>query len=260
MSLTPDFRRRRNSAPAKPQNPADDQDLTLDEIEEEIAEIDKKNPDQQKKKKKAKTPAEFEMDRLQGELEQRLEEYESLYPKHNPPHRQSANEKAEHLAGLTPEGVAGEMLAAMIFHLFATILNLAYIEQKRKFAKAQSMGKSYEQRADGSWPHIYPIGKNGKPYVPKTADGKNIDWTRVNTDGTASRQAVRANGFVPPPSLEEAYEMHLADFMLDMNGQAALTPYQRRILNIAEQAREKVESDVASDLLATRRPAPTKTR
>lgn len=277
MSLTHDFRRQRHHGPklrkrARPALPVDDTDLDtdiemddldtdLDSLADDLADMDLENTDpgqgarkKGQKKGKPKSKNQQKIDRLTDRLKQRVAQYESLVPKYQPAGKQSALEKADHLAGLTPEGVTGEMLAAMIFHLFASILNLAYFEQKRVFAKAQLSGNAYEQKADGSWPAIYPINSKGKPYVPTKADG-SVDMARVITDGSASRTLIRANGFVPPPSLQEAYEQHMADFMLDMSGANSLSPYQRQILNIADQARDKVEKDLASDRVAMAKPA-----
>lgn len=147
--------------------------------------------------------------------------------------REGAMQKAAHLAGLTPEGVAGEILTIWLIHALMLLFQTQYHVQERQFKRAQDndVNIAYMQKRSGKWPKIYPLGENGQPDFDATP----------NTDGTASAEEVIANGYVPPPDMKRAIAEQWKLYESQMWGNS-----------------NKAGRDLASDMAAMRRP-PTPT-
>ncbi|MBN9287046.1 MAG: hypothetical protein BGO43_11725 [Gammaproteobacteria bacterium 39-13] len=162
-------------------------------------------------------------------------------------HTQSAMEKADHLAGLTAEGVTGEILMIMICNLFQWLFQTHYLVQKRDFSKAEQLGIAYKADANGKFPDIHPLNEKGEPDFDQKPYPQDQD---INDSGF--RAAIRRNGFVPPPNWLEAQYSQGYQYLEQMMGASVLTPAQREILhkNIEETKKEGPRDDLASDRAA----------
>jgi len=162
-------------------------------------------------------------------------------------HTQSAMEKADHLAGLTAEGVTGEILMIMICNLFQWIFQTHFLVQKREFSKAEQLGIAYKADVNGKFPDIHPLNEKGEPDFDQKPYPQNQD---INDQGF--RAAIRRNGFVPPPNWLEAQYSQAYQYLEQMMGASVLTPAQREILHkrVEEVKKEGPKDDLASDRAA----------
>ena len=131
------------------------------------------------------------------DFEDRMAKQKKVFPSSGSPEaaaREGAMQKAAHLAGLTPEGVAGEILTIWLVNALMLLFQTQYHVQERQFKNAQDNDIAYMQKRSGKWPKIYPLGEDGLP---------DFD-AKPNTDGTASAEEVIANGYVPPPDMNRA--------------------------------------------------------
>ncbi|MCS5711138.1 hypothetical protein [Candidatus Berkiella aquae] len=173
------------------------------------------------------------------------------------PHQtQGAMEKAEHLAGLTPEGVAGEIMFDLIILSIELSVNAPFWTQTLQFEAAllkelQSIESGENERLvylpddNGVYPEIYPIDDSGK-----------VDYSKPPlTPGSPeiSNFHIRANGYVPVPTISESLLTIFARHTERMSGTGALTAEQKSCLyNTVQvlhenQQKEKNEKDIASD-------------
>lgn len=171
---------------------------------------------------------------------------------------QSLMDKAAHLAGLTPEGVSGEILAQQFFKLFQALFQTHYAVQKRDFSKAKRMGIAYVKDADGNFPEVRRIGADGKPDSNQPPYPQNTD-----VNNPEFRAAIRQNGLVPPPNWLEAQYTLAYEYIEEMMGKSALTPTQREVLHKRVEdmkAQGPQGPDLASDraamMAAQKPPAP----
>jgi hypothetical protein len=185
--------------------------------------------------------------------------------------------KAEHLAGLTAEGVAGEMLADLFILSVELTFNTPVWVQMWQFNKAieQELASikngdpvrlAYMPNEDGDYPEIYPIDGKGK------VDYSKAPMRTYNDDGSLSEHItpfhIRANGYVPRPSITESLMIVLDRHFERMLGSGVLSPEQKARMSgtvSAMQAEEKQGKDLAADRAAqilaagASKPTPTPT-
>lgn len=167
------------------------------------------------------------------EYDKRLEQQKKIYQGPNAPEstsREGAMQKAAHLAGLTPEGVAGEILTIYVVNILQLLFQTQFIIQKSQFKRAQDAGIAYQLNEEtGLWPEVYPLDENGQP---------NFNAAPYE-DGKAPAQAVIGNGLIPPPDIYRALADQWKQYELQMWGTTS-----------------KSERDLASDMRAMSRTTP----
>ncbi len=196
------------------------------------------------------------------------------------PSEKSMAAKLSHLTDLSPEALLGEALAVTILNFFAALFQREYNVQIRSFDDALALDAQKRARirnqtatddnvrvayaplrdhndmlitdAQGNlvYPACYPVDAAG-----------NIDYYQTPiTNGTASRAAIRANGFVPMEDASEAFEIQMLKFKKDMIGAKGFTPEDMHMLNMypdkAKQQMQRSERDLASDSSVLNRPLP----
>ena len=168
------------------------------------------------------------------------------------PDQESLTAKLSRLNDLNPEALLGEALTMAILHIFRGAFLTEYFVQQFAFTDALNLDEQKRLRIqanaatddnvrvayaplrniDGS----YKIDEHGNLEFPAcypVDSAGNIDYHQTpNTNGTASRAAQRANGFVPIENLNEAIEIQLLKFMKDMSGAQGFTSEQLNKLNI----------------------------
>jgi hypothetical protein len=160
--------------------------------------------------------------------------------------------KAEHLAGLTAEGVAGEMIAHLMIFAIEATFNTPFWIQAEQFNEAlrqelasleggnKPLRLCYLPDDNGDYPAIYPTNSQGE--VDFEADPL--------PEHEITPFAIRANGYIPMPSITEAYQIVLDKHFERMLGAGVLSPEQKaRMTNtLAEmQGQKKEGNDLASD-------------
>lgn len=156
--------------------------------------------------------------------------------------------KAEHLAGLTAEGVAGEMaINLMIFAVELSLVTPFWI-QSLQFDEGLKARLAYVANENGDFPDIYPIDAQGK------VDYKQPPMRTFNDDGTLSDAItsfhIRANGYVPRPTVFEAVKVVFDRHLERMHGSSVISAEQKaRMSNTVAQmqAEDKKGQDLASD-------------
>ncbi len=181
---------------------------------------------------------------------------------------QSLAAKLSRLSDLSPESLLGEYLAFTFMHLFKNLFTAQYYIQRRAFSEAISIDQKKEKhilagksKDDGIRVAYQPIREmmlnehNEVVYAEKVNDegelvypavypvdaAGNVDYyAKPNTDGTASRDAIRANGFVPIEDFEESCKIQLLKLRKDFTGIQGMTPESLRLLNLyAEQGKQR---------------------
>lgn len=124
-----------------------------------------------------------------------------------------------HLASLTAEGVAFKAMWVMLFNALEALFAVRYREEVQEYKDAKKHGIAYTQGERG-WPPIYPVDEKG-----------NVDFSKSPiTDGTAPRDLIRANGYVPKPSKKESYQIQWLRFQKRMEGTSSLSPQDKALL------------------------------
>ncbi len=84
------------------------------------------------------------------------------------------------------------------------------------------------------YPAIYPVDGAG-----------NVDYNQEpNTDGTADRHSIRANGYVPIEDWQESHEIQWLWFQKEMSGSGGFNAEQRSKLGISiEQGKNKAKNE-----------------
>ncbi|MBS0289069.1 MAG: hypothetical protein JSS07_03395 [Proteobacteria bacterium] len=195
--------------------------------------------------------------------------------------------KIRRLGDLNPETLVGETLATLIIHLFESLFATQFFIQQREFSDAKQLDRAKEARIasgqaqdDGIRLAYEPLRDPNDGFKTLLTDAKGalvypavypmtngqVDYTRTpNTDGTASRFAIRANGFVPVEDFQEAYTIQFLKFQKDMAGDGDFTPSQKAMLNMFAQeggkrAQKNASKDAQDAFFANNRPAvPTPT-
>ena len=199
-------------------------------------------------------------------VKERLKVQKNVYPGGGPSQGGGDNcmaDKIKHLNDLNPETLVGEVFATLLIHLFESAFAIQYQIQKNEYQKALQIDAqrdqnpseyddiriAYKMGADGKFPAVYPVDQMG-----------NINYYATpNTDGKATRFAIRANGFVPVEDVWESYAIQFDKFQRDMSGSNSFSAEQKVRMNIAiEQAKDKVKNDMARDnsVVNAARPAP----
>lgn len=250
--VTPDFARKRKAsetlAEQTRQNAAKKQKL-----DQENAALNQQNALNQQKDDQEKA----ERKRKEKALKKRMatkDQAIAAFAKAS--HTQGVMEKAEHLAGLTAEGVAGEILFDLIILSIELSINAPFWTQTLQFEEAlkkelQSIESGESERLvylpddNGVYPDIYPIDSSGKvnyskpPLTPGSPEITNFH--------------IRANGYVPRPTILEALSTIAARHTERMSGSGALSPEQKACLYNTvtvlqeNQNKETNEKDTASD-------------
>lgn len=160
--------------------------------------------------------------------------------------------KAEHLAGLTAEGVAGEMAIHLMIFVVELTFNTPFWIQAEQFNEAlrqeleslepgqKPLRLCYLPDDNGEYPVIYPVSAHGEVDF----DAEPLTFEQITPF------AIRANGYIPMPSVTEAYKIVLDRHFERMMGAGILEPEQKaRMCNtLAEMPSQKKEgSDLASD-------------
>lgn len=191
---------------------------------------------------------------------------------HSPSGDNGAIGKAEHLAGLTAEGVAGEILADLFIFSVELTFNTPIWVQMWQFNKAleqeiasikngEPIRLAYMPDADGNYPDIYPIDGQGK------VDFSKSPMRTYKDDGSLSDEItpfhIRANGYVPRPSITESLMIACDRHFERMLGSGVLTPEQKARMSGTVSSMQKEEKAEKEDLAADRaaqmaamRPAP----
>ncbi|MBN9288867.1 MAG: hypothetical protein BGO43_07995 [Gammaproteobacteria bacterium 39-13] len=174
---------------------------------------------------------ENEKDSRKRNYERRIQKQNNIYQGPNAPEstsREGAMQKAAHLAGLTPEGVAGEIITIYIVNLLQLVFQTQYLIQKKQFKMAQAAGIAYEpHETTGLWPEVYPLDDQGQP---------NFQALPYK-DGEAPVEAIIGNGLIPPPDIYRALGEQWKQYELQMWGTTHSTG-----------------RDIASDMRAMQRP------
>lgn len=227
-----------------------------------VAETDKENIKGLKEKDKK------ELKRKQKALAERIRQKDAaisaMAPQNNPGDT-GAIGKAEHLAGLTAEGVAGEMaMDLMIFALELTFNTPFWIQAyqfdealKKELSLTNGVRLAYLPDDNGVYPEIYPIDGQGK-----------VDYKQspITDQSQITPFHIRANGYVPRPSITESLMVVFDRHIERMLGSGALTPDQKaRMYNTVAQIKDenknkedetmKMQDDRAAQMAAMR-PAP----
>ncbi len=132
------------------------------------------------------------------------------------PGEQGALEKVAYQAGLTPEGQVGEILTKMIASVLMAIFGTHYWVQHSFFNDAKLKGTAYIPGDDGKYPPIRLIDSQGNPY------GEALNNEAI------TRDLIRQNGLVPPPSYEESWLSSWDTYQAFMSGPNSLTDEQKR--------------------------------
>lgn len=169
--------------------------------------------------------------------------------------------KAEHLAGLTAEGVAGEMIIHLMIFAVEATFNTPFWIQAEQFNEAlrqelaslepgqKPVRLCYLPDDNGAFPDIYPINSQGE-----------VDFdAEPLPENEVTPFAIRANGYIPMPTVFESYQIVLDKHFERMMGAGVLTPEQKaRMTNtLADiQGQKKEGNDLASDNAAIRAAMP----
>lgn len=181
--------------------------------------------------------------------------------------------KAEHLAGLTAEGVSGEMIADLFIFTVELVFCTPIWVQMWQFNKAleqelvsikngEPVRLAYMPNEQGDYPEIYPIDAQGK------VDFSKLPMRTYNDDGSLNNAItpfhIRANGYVPRPSISESFKIVFDRHFERMLGAGVLSPEQKArmsgTLSSASDRKGEVE-DLASDAAsqnAMKGPTPSK--
>ncbi len=169
--------------------------------------------------------------------------------------------KAEHLAGLTAEGVAGEMLADLFIFSVELTFNTPIWVQMWQFNKAieQELASikngdpirlAYMPNEKGDYPEIYPIDGQGK------VDYSKSPMRTYKDDGSLSDEItsfhIRANGYVPRPSITESLKIVFDRHFERMLGSGVLSPEQKARMSGTVSAMQSEEKHDNKDLAADR--------
>ncbi|MBS0286306.1 MAG: hypothetical protein JSR17_03370 [Proteobacteria bacterium] len=207
---------------------------------------------------------------IKGRIEQRRAVFS--YKKHNEQNEQSLIAKLGRLNDLNPEALVGEYIAAFIFNLMAVFCQRQFFVQQRAFFEATQLDEQKMLRIatgqatdDGVRVAYQPlrnldgsvqVDANGDPVYPEVYpvdEAGNIDFhQQPNTDGTAARAAIRANGFVPVEDFYEAFEIGVMKFKVEFIGSVGLTAAQKMMLNQfvdqnMEEGQKRAERDIYGD-------------
>ncbi|MBI2790809.1 MAG: hypothetical protein HYX61_02525 [Gammaproteobacteria bacterium] len=181
-------------------------------------------------------------------------------PKNQHPHEGGILAKFDHLNDLNPNSLIGYALTAFFFKLLELAFHTNFLIQKRDFNKAKQIDAAKEMRGEDNDDHIrlaYQQRKNkdgtlmfdaqGKPVFPavfQADEAGNIDYHRKpNTDGTADRFSIRANGFVPQENLYESYLTLKDELLEEWCGKGELSPEQRLRLHLELETEENKHKD-----------------
>ncbi|MGE3318825.1 MAG: hypothetical protein AB7I18_05975 [Candidatus Berkiella sp.] len=211
-----------------------------------------KHKDEVKRKKKA----------LAERIRQKDMVIRAMAPQNNPGDT-GAIGKAEHLAGLTAEGVAGEMIMdLMIFSVELTFNTPFWIQAyqfdealKKELSSTDGVRLAYLPDDNGVYPEIYPVDGQG-----------NVDYKQqpIQDQNEITPFHIRANGYVPRPSITESLMVVFDRHIERMLGSGALTPDQKaRMHNTVAQmkndddknekdATQKMQDDRAAQMAAMR--------
>lgn len=198
--------------------------------------------------KKQLSPEELEVQRKEKALKARKKFKQGILQDFTPSsgQRQGAMEKAEHLAGLTAEGVSGEIGINLIIFMFEALGNTPWWVQTLQLQESlvKELESLYSDKPEricylpddnGVFPEIYPTDTQGK------VDFSRSPLARENV----TPFAIRANGYVPQPSILEGF-LTACDFHCErMSGANSLSPDQKaRMYNIVgESKKEKKEKE-----------------
>lgn len=184
---------------------------------------------------------ENEIAQLQREHAIRMAKLKRIYGNQSPTPVGGALGRAMQQAGYSAEGVAFELFFTMLFNLLEYFANVQYRIQESEYLQAQDseFDIAYEP---GNGQLIYPLDEQG-----------NVDFTQkpYPDDGFAPRTDIRANGYVPPPSQEEAYQMQWDSYTADMMGPEYLSSEAKERLyktfgeNIALKRNHDQNADIA---------------
>lgn len=206
-------------------------------------------------KRARRTTPQFALDQRKAKLEQEKEELKrkkkalaerirqkdavtrAMAPPSNPGDT-GAIGKAEHLAGLTAEGVAGEMAMDLMILALELTFNTPFWIQAYQFDEAlkkelslnNGVRLAYLPDDNGVYPEIYPIDGQG-----------NVDYKQppITDPDQITPFHIRANGYVPRPSITESVMVVFDRHIERMMGSGALTPDQKaRMYNTVAQMKD----------------------
>ncbi|MGD9592982.1 MAG: hypothetical protein AB7V32_10715 [Candidatus Berkiella sp.] len=213
-------------------------------------------------------------ERVKNRLAQRQGVY-SFRQSQEPQQDNSFASKVGRISDLNPESLVGEFMVIFTFEVIAFFVQRQFWVQIRAYNEALELDQQkehsillnnasddgvrlayapkrifnkttnqfeYEVDAKGNlvYPEVYNVDASGE-----------VDYNSTpNTDGTASRAALRANGFVPIEDLRESLEIQMLLFRKEISGLGKITSDQQRMLNMhAEKALQHAQRDTAEDNL-----------
>ena len=250
-------------------------------------EEEKKDAERKRSDDKIKAAKKLVKERM--ELRQGVFNYKKSTEGHN---EQTFASKISRLNDLNPEALVGEYLAIFTIQFFQAMFQTQYWIQQRAYSEAMDIDahyeKSFKNQCEASRPtnveqpsdhgirvayqpirewnpatqeFEYKLAMNGDlvyPAVYELDAAGNVDYHSVpNTNGLASRAAIRANGFVPIENYKESVEIQLLKFRQEFVGSAGMTPDQKRMLNLhIQEAQSNGEKDVEDNsVIAAQRAA-----
>lgn len=177
--------------------------------------------------------------------------------------------QAQHLAGLSPEGVVGAMIMDFILLMLEMLFNTHHLNAKHAFSKAaasifehempdghkETFSMAYKPNANDVLPPVYPIDPatdqpdfSANPLLP----------------GQINDYLIRKNGYIPRPTVTQGLENAFLSFMARTQGVTALSSQEMmQLYNTYDQNGPGAASghSLASDntVLNNQRPRPQTT-
>lgn len=201
-------------------------------------------------------------ERAASKVEDRKKLKEAVVGRYIPSMQEGSMSKARHLAGLTAEGVAAELIIDLLIFAYEIVDNSPYKEALKKYdAAVEQEEAAFQQevaalgaRAKQKVHLVYREDKHGKYpkiYYADPATGE-LDYSRVVPHDKVTPFDIRANGLIPVPTREEglmaAFDRHIER----MNDSSWLRPDQKlRIHGVLDQAEQAMKGrDLAADRAA----------
>lgn len=260
----PAFENVRSNSLSLKQRAKENEDINAKNIANEVAKILEKQKKQEKEltpEQRAAQAAEEKRKRKVADWKARKKFKQSILQNVSagPSQHQGAMEKADHLAGLTAEGIAGEIAINLIIFCLEAFGNTPWWVQTLQLQESlvkeiASLTSDQPERIcylpddNGVFPEIYPADGEGK-----------VDFSRSPLrPEEVTPNAIRANGYIPQPSILEGFQI-VNDFHCErMSGTNSLGPEQRaRMYNVFgsdSKKEDKSEKDVVSDRIAIKPP------
>lgn len=204
--------------------------------------------------------AKFEQNRVREEQKREIDEriaakksIANFYTPNMP--NEGLMSKVEYQTQLTPEGMAGAILAEFFVLAVKLLFNTDFMKQSAEYEQLKKAGMFhliYEPDENGEYPKVYRVDP---------ASGE-IDYDEVVPAGEASHFEIRMNGLVPIPNWTQGMLAACDQYMGGIMGQGGLTAEQKvrayGVLEAADGAMSK--HNVARDraaMAAMRPPKPS---